>query len=1376
MEGNRYGGVSQKQKGLRLRHDVNPDNLRKLKDSYEIATMKGKEMRNSASTNLYVKVHGQRAGQVYAALASLLHATISLTRADGLEEFIRQTAATLPANMIDLEEWGPVLDAARESREAAAWSLLPSQPSLDEMVRKNKVFNFFFYHHPMHHFRDELKVMKSEIWRTLAGFQKDLQQCLLLLQATVAQLLRSKDIEVQQERLAVLKREIRSLETSLADTQSLLESSQDELGSAKDTIEQLEREKEDLSHTLQETKSELSAQTASREDTEKKLQGTENALQAAQVELQALRSSQETVIAGLRDELQLLQQESVLRQEAEAEIEKLKRDFAQEAIHYLAHQTSVDAAQAGLIEIAQRRMSEAEQIAEETKEDLRVALQANTDMHASLMACQSLLQNTQQISQERFDLVLKLREEVQQAHRGWTEMRTELDDLSAFSMTRLTELSLALNEAMREKQQINEGQNALLNEQKELLQQLEQEQVTLLSRQRELEQEQTVLLDQQKEICQQLEQERAVQKQLLEELQEVQREKVMCEKALQDCQLLLAEAQEVAARSRRKSVGVLTVPPLQEDEVNEASDLHVEEEKEEQNSEQVVEIVQLESDRAGNEEQKEQVVEEEVAPNLLLARDVAMKSISSGLATMPLKIVPSLETLAKRSTTASAVRDDVAQHNRSSSPRQEQQVQNAEEHQTVNEEQKEGEVEKAAVQMQSLARGFLGRQKTKRLLGEESKGEEEDKEEEGGGEREEDVVSDVLAKIVSSISSVEERVEGGEEKEQENEASPGGGADGVEVEAKTEVENAENVTEAVAMVTEEAVVTSGGESGNGDDVDHPREGSGEEAVASSAEEVVSEVVSAMVGRIESEGEAAREGNVAANMQNEGVGEAGQKEGEVEKAAVQMQSLARGFLGRQKTKRLLGEESKGEEEDKEEEGGGEREEDVVSDVLAKIVSSISSVEERVEGGEEKEQENEASPGGGGAEEVEAKAEVEVAQGKEGEKKSVSDEQAVRVQSLARGFLGRQKVRRLLTENLAVQQGILLAHGDTKQGSTGWYSTDGQLFYFCLDDKDFLLLCGPLSTLMHDQACANYRTAMGAEADKKRPVVIDRLAIQATRLQIDTLLSDLVERDAYISTLEAKVNDLQTQLSSQRLAVEEYSQALLGLDAIRNELALYKEKYKGDALHGFLEKAQLVKESHRGGLIRLTSIIRGFLARKRVKRLKLTRLADDTGVLVAMENTLQGETGWYLGPNGSIYYFVLKDVSRSLCWEHDKPCHGQWIYAAGPLSEQDFKATYLQGAKSFGRSVPSGKILTRCAFRLGTVVAPNSEVYIANGSAKLFLAVPVDVIIPELLVNGSSSQLPEASLFSAQGSSLSQMDSLLEESSSLILEGNSIPSAK
>eukprot|EP00975_Prorocentrum_lima_P041572 8734063-Prorocentrum_lima.AAC.1 len=108
----------------------------------------------------------------------------------------------------------------------------------------------------------------------------------------------------------------------------------------------------------------------------------------------------------------------------------------------------------------------------------------------------------------------------------------------------------------------------------------------------------------------------------------------------------------------------------------------------------------------------------------------------------------------------------------------------------------------------------------------------------------------------------------------------------------------------------------------------------------------------------------------------------QTEGEVEKAAVQMQSLARGFLGRQKTKRLLGEESKGEEEDKEEEGGGEREEDVVSDVLAKIVSSISSVEERVEGGEEKEQENEASPGGGGAEEVEAKAEVEVAQGKEG----------------------------------------------------------------------------------------------------------------------------------------------------------------------------------------------------------------------------------------------------------------------------------------------------------------------------------------------------------------------------------------------------------
>lgn len=91
----------------------------------------------------------------------------------------------------------------------------------------------------------------------------------------------------------------------------------------------------------------------------------------------------------------------------------------------------------------------------------------------------------------------------------------------------------------------------------------------------------------------------------------------------------------------------------------------------------------------------------------------------------------------------------------------------------------------------------------------------------------------------------------------------------------------------------------------------------------------------------------------------------------------------------------------------------------------------------------------------------------------------------------------------------------------------------------------------------------------------------------------------------------------------------------------------------------------------------------------------------------------------------------------------------------MTEADFKATYLQSIYT-GKNIPPNKILTRCAFKLGTIAAPNSEVYIANRSGRLFLALAVDYLIPELmqgsgsLVQGSLMQGSlEASIFSGEG---------------------------
>ena len=51
------------------------------------------------------------------------------------------------------------------------------------------------------------------------------------------------------------------------------------------------------------------------------------------------------------------------------------------------------------------------------------------------------------------------------------------------------------------------------------------------------------------------------------------------------------------------------------------------------------------------------------------------------------------------------------------------------------------------------------------------------------------------------------------------------------------------------------------------------------------------------------------------------------------------------------------------------------------------------------------------------------------------------------------------------------------------------------------------------------------------------------------------------------------------------------------------------------------------------------------------------ARHSGVLVALRTALQGQTGWYVGPNGFLYYFVLDQ--------------GNWILACGPLNNEAFE---------------------------------------------------------------------------------------------------------
>ena len=95
--------------------DDNPaesGNTRILRQGYATAKTRASELTEVSNVNIISGTQGQRASKVYTAIAALLNMSITAASA----EYIRKTAVQLPLSVIDLDEWGSILDLARARR------------------------------------------------------------------------------------------------------------------------------------------------------------------------------------------------------------------------------------------------------------------------------------------------------------------------------------------------------------------------------------------------------------------------------------------------------------------------------------------------------------------------------------------------------------------------------------------------------------------------------------------------------------------------------------------------------------------------------------------------------------------------------------------------------------------------------------------------------------------------------------------------------------------------------------------------------------------------------------------------------------------------------------------------------------------------------------------------------------------------------------------------------------------------------------------------------------------------------------------------------------------------------------------------------------
>jgi hypothetical protein len=90
--------------------------VRYLRESYNVAKSRAAELSTNGGLTLNLRGHSQQAVRIYSALATLLYATISISKSDDLERFVKKRAFQVPNSLFDIEEWGPVLKIARTVR------------------------------------------------------------------------------------------------------------------------------------------------------------------------------------------------------------------------------------------------------------------------------------------------------------------------------------------------------------------------------------------------------------------------------------------------------------------------------------------------------------------------------------------------------------------------------------------------------------------------------------------------------------------------------------------------------------------------------------------------------------------------------------------------------------------------------------------------------------------------------------------------------------------------------------------------------------------------------------------------------------------------------------------------------------------------------------------------------------------------------------------------------------------------------------------------------------------------------------------------------------------------------------------------------------
>ncbi len=1388
-----------KQKIMKLKEELNeksnadPQKIRihQLKESYDLAVLKMNEMNNAQTSNLYVKVHGKRAGRAYSALSSIIYASIASAKIEGLEVFIRQTVASLPANMIDLEEWNHILNLARDCREVALSQTSGNQLTNNagnnkppDYLKKFQLL-YFLATNPVRNVKDELIVFRKQIIHELTVFHQYFVQTLLTIATAMKKIRDLSSNDLNLKKIVGLRHEIGDLNRTIKQTQeqgeaNLRQQKEEFQQVLRDNTKQLVDERNQLADRYQQALDDLQAQleektrqrdeleesftqlTAKHKQTTKEKDHLHESLVITTTEYESLQNDYNNlkkdsgkqmvnyltfqmtnqiieesihkiesmsnekrksdyqheidqlkkVQQELKDELNEKQQKIHHQEEIIAQQQQKHQDFEDEIAALNASSAKLSSDQAGVIKNLQAELTKERELLEEEKRRVEEEKQR--------------VQEEKQLVQEERDKNEHLKNLLSQKNDDYERLNNTLNDEKEKS----EKIQNSLNELSFKSEEAIVGILSNLEKEKE-------QSLNLVNTIESLEKQ----LKDQEDMLQQSEQHLSSFQKLQEEkyhnlLNEKQSEIESLQAKLQTIHTSVTTAAAVIASAPATPSGFEAQTDLIHSLVQEKAELEFENEKLQDQLRSMKEMIakyesEHEHDNALIHQLQDEVKHFQALSLQPLQQDLLDKIESriKELTNLEQQIREKIQSMNGAPADIPAEIAGTARRLITSLENLDQEVQKNNDFSaslfTTNlqyskntfftltdeagqlEEQYQAWLKSSQPVVTETSRPMTPEVSAKLRALEKELAVLKDKHEIVCSlKNDQDIVIKDLREEINRMTN--QLIELKEQNKEINRRAVGFN-DSPEVYL-------------LKAASSQLSLTLNGSGEEGDDLsqglvnpnpaDTPITPDSSNPADGSTSPSTDEKIAAQLSPHSSI-------SLDSTARNSAYYEA---------QRVVLDAIKTGLLSFQGNKVLsvtssLKNSPRLSPRDPMNSGKVAR---------SSFTSSAKGVVVQVV--EEKTEEKTNDSPNVNTEEVQKEPDI----AKEEEQKDAEGESskksrkpyvnpyshldmedpktkgAVKIQSSIRSFCARARVRRLHVERKAASQGILVACFGTVQGETGWYTTQDQLFYFCAQQDEFMLLCGPITHDIYELALedllvyltpsimtpaevnntllssplgfegslehrgsfssVNSGLSMSALLEKyrKRPpkfpksINIDQLGLQATRIQIETLLHDISLRDHYINEYENQLQQCQTTIQQlqDELLLKQYETEKLHLqyqDSEKHVKTLEKhvsflteqfnEKMKSSIdgvqqkMSDLLQQTDVYEKVYKKRFILLSSIIRGFLSRQRVKRIRQYRQAEETGVLLAMKNTIQGETGWYIGPNGSIFYFVLKDVSYS-----------------------------------------------------------------------------------------------------------------------------------